>query len=85
MTVTAAAQNFDEVVRRAHELSEATLLLEDGHPLARVVPVLPRIRLAWELAAAWRSLPHLTQEEAEEFAADLAKDRANVLPSSKWE
>lgn len=79
-------KDLDEVVRRAHEQNESTLLLKDGDVLARVVPVLPWVRRADELAVAWRSLPHLSPAEAEEFAADLAKDRADLcLPNSKWE
>ena len=73
MTVTAAAENLADVVSRAHDRNEATLLLENGEPLARVVPLLPRVCRADELAAAWSSLPHLSPAEAEAFERDSAQ------------
>jgi predicted transcriptional regulator len=41
---------------------------------------------ARELAARWRTMPHLTLAEAEEFAADIAAARAELPPlPTPWE
>lgn len=38
-----------------------------------------------ELAKRWRSFPRLTQEEADELAADIAKARAELPPVvARW-
>jgi antitoxin (DNA-binding transcriptional repressor) of toxin-antitoxin stability system len=86
MTIAAAAARFDEVVRRAHDLNESTLLLKDGQPMARIVPAQPLFRSAEALAHAWQSLAHLDPQDAEEFAADVTDGRARqVAPKSQWE
>jgi antitoxin (DNA-binding transcriptional repressor) of toxin-antitoxin stability system len=86
MTLSAAVEQFGEAVRRAHDLNESTLVLENGQPLARIVPAQPQVCRAEDLATMWQSLPHLNVKEADDFAADIDKARAELLPiTSKWE
>lgn len=86
MTVTSAARHFADVVNRAYYRHESTLLFKNDLPVARIVPAVPGLCLAGELAEEWASMPHLGIENAEAFAADIAEARRKVLPpKSAWE
>lgn len=86
ISVTAAARAFAEVVNRAFYRGETTILLRGGIPVACISPVAPTTRTAAELAAEWSSLPRLTTEDAESFAAELDEARRSLPPSiPAWE
>jgi antitoxin (DNA-binding transcriptional repressor) of toxin-antitoxin stability system len=86
MTLSSAREQFGEAVRRAHDLRETTLVIENGRALARIVPVQPPDYTAQELAVEWNSLPHLDPSDAEDFAADVSRAILELLPpKSKWE
>jgi len=85
MSVTEAARNFSRVVRRA-ERHASTLLVKNGKPVARVVPVEAPPKTTRSLAEAWPTIRHLNQEEAESFAADIAAARHALPPLiSPWD
>ena len=85
MTVTEAARNFADVVNRAYYRHEATLLLKNGAPVARIVPV-TNIKTGKELAEILPALPHLTPEDAIAFENELADSKSKLLPPiSPWE
>lgn len=71
LTVTEAARNLVAVVHRAHYRHEATTLIENGRPVARVVPVAGEMKTGREIAARMAGRPRFTPSEAEEFEADL--------------
>jgi antitoxin (DNA-binding transcriptional repressor) of toxin-antitoxin stability system len=77
---------FGEALRRAHDLNESTLVLENGRPLARIVPAQPAMCTAGQLARIWHALPHLNTGDALDFADDIDRARSELLPpESKWE
>lgn len=88
LTVTEAARNFADVVNRAYYRHEATTLLKNGKPVARVVPATPTMKTGKEIAAAMAAdpRPRLGVEEAEAFEADLLSARAELPPLvSPWD
>ncbi|HEV7402128.1 MAG TPA: type II toxin-antitoxin system prevent-host-death family antitoxin [Chthoniobacteraceae bacterium] len=88
LTVTEAARNLVDVVNRAHYGHEATTLIENGQPVARVVPAAGVARTGKEIAArmATRPRPRLADGDAEAFAADLREVRAELPePLSPWD
>jgi len=86
LTVTEASRNFADVVNRAYYRGESTLLMRSGEPVARIVPVVPDVLLGAELAARWEKYPHLSTEEGDAFAEDLAASRRQLQsPSDPWE
>ncbi len=88
LTVTEAARNFADVVNRAYYRHEATTLLKNGKPVARVVPVAPAMKTGKQIAAEMAAdpRPRLGLKEAEAFEADLLKARAELPPLvSPWD
>ncbi len=86
LTVTEAARNFADLINRVYYRHESALLLKNGTPVARIVPVQPVRRTAAEIAALWDNLPHLTPEEAESFARDIEQARRELPPlQDPWE
>lgn len=90
LTVAEAARDLAEVVDRAHSRHEATTLLKNGKPVARIVPVAMEPSAAKtgpEIAARMdANRPRLGVEEAEAFEADLVKARAEMAPLvSPWD
>ncbi|MBI2926741.1 MAG: type II toxin-antitoxin system prevent-host-death family antitoxin [Verrucomicrobia bacterium] len=79
MTATKAARNFGKIIRRA-ELHGTTVVTRKGKPVARIVPAGAQPKTGRELAEIWPKLPHLSPEEAESFAADIATARRTLLP-----
>lgn len=85
MTVTEAARNFSRIIRRA-ERRVSTLLVKNGKPIARVIPVESNPQTTHSFAAAWPKMRHLTPAEAESFAEDLEADRKSLPPLvSPWD
>ena len=88
LSVTEAARNFSDLINRAFYKGESSLLLRSGQPVASLVPVTPEAITGSELADIWGSLPHLSQEEAEEFGKDIddAREAANQPPEDpSWD
>jgi prevent-host-death family protein len=87
LTVTEAARNFADVVNRAYYRREATTLLKNGKPVARVVPAAAAVKTGKEIAARMAGKrPRLTPKEAEAFDADLREARAGMpKPVSLWD
>jgi prevent-host-death family protein len=85
LNVTEAASQFAEIIDRAARLHEVTLIVENGRPIARLVPA-EAGRTTDDLLRAWPTLPHLTPEEAADFEADILAARQN-LPAlvSRWD
>jgi len=89
ITVTRAARTFADVVNRAYYRAERFVLTKGGKAVAALGPVAERRSVtAAVLAERLDAMPHLTPEDAEAFAADLAKARA-MSPldreSSAWD
>ena len=86
--VTEAARNFSDVVNRVFYRGESMELTRGGTVVARLVPAgavgAPTGR---EVLAGWKTLPHLSGEEAEAFAAEVESGRQslNQIPTSKWD
>ena len=57
LTVTEAARNFADVVNRAYYRHEATTLLKNGKPVARIVPTGPSMKTGKEIAAEMAADP----------------------------
>jgi prevent-host-death family protein len=86
MTLTEAVKSLGAVVERARDRQETTVLLKNGKPVARIVPVSARAKTGRELAAIWPKLRHLSVKEATAFDSDLAAVRRKLLPlHSAWE
>jgi prevent-host-death family protein len=88
LTVTEAARNFSDIVNRVFYRGESMELTRGGKVVARLVPVAgPESATGRDVLEAWKVLPHLTPEEADSFANDLARGREalNQVPASKWD
>jgi antitoxin (DNA-binding transcriptional repressor) of toxin-antitoxin stability system len=86
MTIREAARQLGAVAERAHNHRESTLLVRNGEPVARIVPVPVRPKIGSELERVWTALPHLSPDEAEALEADLMAARNRLPPlDSKWE
>jgi prevent-host-death family protein len=85
MSVTEAARNFSRIIRRA-ERRASTLLVKNGKPVARVVPVETSPKTTRSLAEAWPRMRHLNPKEADTFAADIEAARKTLPPLvSPWD
>jgi antitoxin (DNA-binding transcriptional repressor) of toxin-antitoxin stability system len=71
VTVTQVARHFADYVNRVAYRRESFTLVRGNKPLAELRPLPVGKRLS-ELPALFASLPHLTPEEAADFADDLA-------------
>ncbi|MCB1086341.1 MAG: hypothetical protein KDM63_04800 [Verrucomicrobiae bacterium] len=86
MTVTDAARNLVDLVDRASKNGESTLLIRSGQTVARIVPVEEIGCSGSDFAARWRGVRHLDSQDAEDFAAEVEKDRTEFqLPPSAWD
>lgn len=88
ITVTEAARNFSDVVNKVYYRGESLLLTRGGKVVARLVPAaMAGAPTGSQLAEAWKTLPHLTAEEAEGFSKDVerARESLNRAPASKWD
>ena len=87
ITVAEAARTLPEVIDRACHRGEATTVVDNGKPVARIVPADCEMKTGPEIAA-WLTgkRPRLGVEEAEAFEADLLKARAELRESvSPWD
>lgn len=85
ITVTEAARDLAACVSRAHEEKMIFVLMENGVPVARLVPEESKECSASELADAPHENP-LTPEEAKAWREDVRKGRESLLPpTSQWQ
>ena len=77
LSVTEMVRGFSDYVNRVAYRGERFILLKGRKPMAELRP-LPAGRLLGELDAVLRSLPALTDAEAEDFAADIEAARAGL-------
>jgi len=85
-TVTEVLRNFSDYINRVVYRGERFTLLRGGKPVAELSPV-PSGRKLGELPEILASLPRLSEEDAEEFAADLEQARREVKalpPEDPW-
>ena len=82
------ARNFSDVVNKVFYRGESMDLTRGGKVVARLVPAgaieTPTGR---EVLAGWKTLLHLSGEEAEAFASEIEKGRQslNQIPTNKWD
>ena len=77
LSVTEAARHFAEYINRVAYRGESFVLVRGNKPVAELRPLPMGNRLA-ELPALLASLPHLTPDEAAQFADDLDAARAEL-------
>lgn len=66
---------------KSHLVREAVAIYVGGVDMDRG----ERTITARELAKRWRSIPHLTPEEADDLSTDIADARAKLpTPESRW-
>jgi prevent-host-death family protein len=88
LTVTEAARNFSDVVNKVFYRGDSMELTRGGKVVARLVPAVdiepPTGR---QVLAAWKTMVHLTEDEAEAFAKDVESGRVviNQKPAGKWD
>lgn len=74
LSVTEVARHFTEYLNRVAYRGECFVLMRGNKPIAELRPLPAGKRLA-ELPALLASLPHLSETEAAQFAADLTGAR----------
>ena len=85
ISVTEAARNFADCVNKAHYQGQSFVLLKNGVPFARLVPVEAPTGLGKDLAAALAKVK-LTPAESKAWLRDLNKARKNLIPPvDKWQ
>jgi antitoxin (DNA-binding transcriptional repressor) of toxin-antitoxin stability system len=85
ISVNEAARDFVACVNRAHHDKMIFILLDNGVPVARLVPEQATRCSAGELADALRENP-LTPEEARAWRDDIRKGRESLLPpTGQWQ
>lgn len=78
--VTEAAKDFLRVVEEVERKREPAVLTREGRPVATLNPVPSVARTCAELAARWREVERLPEDEASAFASDLELARATLPP-----
>lgn len=73
-SVTDVARNFAEYLNRVAYRGESFTLTRGGKPVAELTPVPRGVRVS-DLPAILASLPKLSAEELESFAADIEEGR----------
>jgi antitoxin (DNA-binding transcriptional repressor) of toxin-antitoxin stability system len=74
LSVTEVARHFAEYINRVAYRGECFVLMRGNKPIAELRP-LPVGRRLVELPALLASLPHLSEMQATQFAADLSAAR----------
>jgi antitoxin (DNA-binding transcriptional repressor) of toxin-antitoxin stability system len=74
LSVTEIARHFAEYINRVAYRGECFVLVRGNKPIAELRPLPTGKRLA-ELPTLLASLPHLSETEAVQFAADLTAAR----------
>ena len=87
ISVTEAARHFAEYINRVVYRGESFVLVRGNKPVAELRPLPAGNRLA-ELPALLASLPHLTPDEAAQFADDInavREELARVEGRDPWQ
>jgi len=74
LSVTEVARHFAEYINRVAYRGECFVLMRGNKPIAELRPLPTGKRLA-DLPTLLASLPHLSETEAAQFAADLTAAR----------
>lgn len=77
ISVTDAARNFAEYLNRVAYRGESFVLMRGRKPVAQLSPVPTGVKVR-DLPDFFASLPRLTPEEAESFAADIERARSEL-------
>ena len=77
MSLADAARDLAERVDAARTRNESTVLVKDGAPIAKIVPFRRGIT-GRELLAIWRTLTHLTPEDAERFESGVQRSQEDA-------
>jgi antitoxin (DNA-binding transcriptional repressor) of toxin-antitoxin stability system len=85
ITVTEAARNFADCINRAHYQRQSFLLLKNGVPFARIVPIQePVSGHGRDIAEALANV-ELPPDEAVDWSQDLKTARKQLEPpQDKW-
>jgi antitoxin (DNA-binding transcriptional repressor) of toxin-antitoxin stability system len=79
---------IENVEDRVFYRGESMDLTRGGTVVARLVPAgVIEAPTGREVLAGWKNLPHLSEEEAEAFAAEIESGRQslNRIPTTKWD
>ena len=91
LTVTELSRNLADYVNRVFYKGESFILTRGNKRVAEIRPVereFPNGLTGKQLIEVFRSLPHLTPDEAEDFGRDIdrARDELNRSPiKDPWE
>ena len=77
LSVTEVARHFTEYLNRVAYRGECFVLMRGNKPIAELRP-LPAGKRLTDLPALVASLPHLSEAEAAQFAADLTAARGGL-------
>jgi prevent-host-death family protein len=84
ISVTEAARNFADCVNRTHYQNASFVLVKNGLPVARIVPVEEKICTGSELAEALTKI-QLSAEEAKAWRRDVRAARRALKPQvRRW-
>jgi antitoxin (DNA-binding transcriptional repressor) of toxin-antitoxin stability system len=84
ITVTEAARNFADCLNRVHYQNVTFVLLKNGQPFARLVPVNEKVCAGRELAEAL-SKTDLPENEARAWGRNLRTARRRLkAPRNRW-
>ena len=77
ISVAEAAKDFLRLLEGVERRRESAILVREGKPVATLSPLPSAARSCAELAERWPSLEKLSPDEANAFADDLERARAN--------
>ncbi len=80
ISVAEAAEDFLRVLDLVERKRQPAVLVREGKPVATLSPVPTAALTCAELAERWSGFARLSSDEAEAFADDLEKSRANLPP-----
>lgn len=84
ITATEASRNFADCVNRAHYQNMTFVLLQNGEPVARLVPDNEKVCVGRDLAEALVKAD-LPEDEARAWHRDLEAARESLkAPADKW-
>jgi hypothetical protein len=88
ITVTEMIRSFSDIVGRVHYKGEIFDIKKGANIVARLSPAKAKLTVtAGELNELFKSAPHLSEEDIEEFEQDIAKLKAlkDTGGFNKWE
>jgi prevent-host-death family protein len=85
ITVSEAARHFAKYVKHAHQDGDSFIIIKNGKPVAKLMPICDRPHTGRELAKALAGI-RLSHEEAVAWQKDL-KEGLEFLqpPADKWQ